>query len=595
MRLALNRGRAEARPRRRLVLLLLGWSALTVALVGVIWVVVTALMARSQLTTVRSELPKLRAALTAGDMATARRLAADITTHAARAHDLSTGPAWWVSANLPVVGTPLHTARIIAEQADRVGTRVLPAVIDLAQDVADMPHLSNSTIDLGRLAAAAPALHSAAGAAREAAQAVSATSGSWLGAVSSARDSVADALTKLDDELSGADRTVRVLLPMLGQSGTERYMIGFMNEAESRGLGGIPGAFAIVTADHGAITFTHFGSDDELHGVRAKVELGAEFDARYKQDDPTGVIQNSNLSPDFTYAARIWTGMWQTKTGQKVDGALAVDPTALSYLLKVTGPATLPDGTQLDATDVVALTQQKQYEMFGSDSAADKTARKAYLSNLAKAAADKITHGGNGTAMVRALSHAARERRLVVWSADPAVEKLIVEGGWAGVLDAGGGPFSGFVVNNAAGSKLDYYLDRAMTYSRTGCGANSRSVATFTVTNNVPRSGLPAYVTTRADSPPKGAKPGDNRLLITYYGTPGSSITSVQIDGKPVTLATITENGLVTVTADVELRAGATRIITVVSNEPTSTAPVTVLRQPLINPMRVSAHEATCG
>jgi hypothetical protein len=595
VRLAIIRGRAEARPRSRLVLLALGWSFLCVALVGVVWVLVTALLARGQLNTVRSELPKLRAALTAGDMSTAHRLAADITAHAARAHELSTGPAWWVSANLPVVGTPLHTARTIAEQADVVGAHVLPAVIDLAQDVADMPHLTKSTIDLRRLASAAPDLHSAAATAHRAAKAVSATSGSWLGAVSSARNSVADALTKLDDELSGADRTVQVLLPMLGQSGTQRYMIGFMNEAESRGLGGIPGAFAIVTADHGTITFTHFGSDDELHGVRAKVDLGPEFDARYKQDDPTGVIQNSNLSPDFTYAARIWAGMWQAKTGQQVNGALAVDPTALSYLLKVTGPATLPDGTKLGATDVVALTQQKQYEMFGSDSAADKTARKAYLSTLAKAAADKITHGGNGTALVRALSHAATERRLVVWSADPAVEKLIIEGGWAGVLEPGNKPFSGFVVNNAAGSKLDYYLDRTMTYSRTGCGANGRSVATFTVTNGAPRSGLPAYVTTRADSPPESAKPGDNRLLITYYGSAGATVRSVAIDGKAITLASIQEDGLVTVTADLELPAGATRTITVVTDDPASTAAVTVLRQPLVNPMSVSVHEPTCG
>ena len=32
------------------------------------------------------------------------------------------------------------------------------------------------------------------------------------------------------------------------------------------------------------------------------------------------------------------------------------------------------------------------------------------------------------------------------------------------------GPFSGFTVVNSLGSKLDYYLDRSMTYQRNGCG-----------------------------------------------------------------------------------------------------------------------------
>jgi hypothetical protein len=101
-------------------------------------------------------------------------------------------------------------------------------------------------------------------------------------------------------------------------------------------------------------------------------------------------------------------------------------------------------------------------------------------------------------------------------------------------------------------------------------------------------------VTIRADTPPKGAEPGDNRLLVTYYGSAGATVRSVAIDGKAVTLASIQENGLVTVTADLELPAGATRTVTVVTDDPASTAPVTILRQPLVNPVTVSTHEQAC-
>jgi hypothetical protein len=283
--------------------------------------------------------------------------------------------------------------------------------------------------------------------------------------------------------------------------------------------------------------------------------------------------------------------MWQAKTGQQINGALAVDPTALSYLLKVTGPATLPDGTRLDAADVVALTQQKQYTMFGSNSKADTAARKAYLSGLAKAAADKITHGGDGTALVRALSRAATERRLVVWSADAAVEKLIAEGGWGGTLDPAGRPFSGFVVNNAAGSKLDYYLHRSMTYRRVDCGPGGASVATLTLTNRAPARGLPPYVTVRADQHTDAVQPGDNRLLVTYYASPGADLQSITLDGKPLITATAPESGLVSVTVDVELPTGGSRTLRVVFSEPAAYQPVQILRQPLVWPMLESIKD----
>ena len=165
----------------------------------------------------------------------------------------------------------------------------------------------------------------------------------------------------------------------------------------------------------------------------------------------------------------------------------------------------------------------------------------------------------------------------------------------AGTLDAQGHPFSGFTVTNAAGSKLDYYLDRSMTYRRSGCGSTRDVTATFTLTNSAPRSGLPVYVTTRADTPPGGAKPGDNRLLLSYYGTPGATVQSVTLDGKEQPVAPTTEKGLVVFTADVELPAGEARTMSVRLQEPAATGAPRVLTQPLVRPMQTSATDSGCG
>ena len=69
--------------------------------------------------------------------------------------------------------------------------------------------------------------------------------------------------------------------------------------------------------------------------------------------DPTTDYRDSNVSPNFPYAAQVWVAQWQAQSGQQLDGAITLDPTALSYLLRVTGPATLPDGTKVTPRNVV--------------------------------------------------------------------------------------------------------------------------------------------------------------------------------------------------------------------------------------------------
>lgn len=591
-----RRSRPEAVPepensarRHRLALAVSGACGFAL-ITGVVWIAITGVLAKGQLTDVKTELPQLRRALSSGDFATARTISAELATHAARAHRLTTGPAWWVTANLPFAGSPLQTVRIIATQTDLVGQQVLPGVLSLASTLSGSSLRQGASIDLGPIASGEPVLAHAAAVAGAATERVQAAPATWFGAVTSARAKVLTQLHSLTGELSGALRAVRTLLPMLGQSGSQRYFVGFENEAESRGLGGLPGAFAIVTADHGKVTFSHFENDTELNNVRVDLNFGPEFNNRYSIDDPMGTYVNSDISPNFPYAARIWAAMWQKKSGEYVNGAIAIDPTALSYLLKVTGPALLPDGTSVSAANVVALTEKDLYSKFGKNAQ-----RKAYLVSIAKAVSARLTHGGNLKDLLRAASRAAGERRIVAWSADPAVESNLVASGYAGVVQGSSRPFSGFTVVNAAASKLDYYLNRTMTYQRTGCGVGSVAVATFAMTNNAPTTGLPAYVTIRADHHPAGVRPGDNRLLVTYFASQGATISAVTLDGKPIAAVSAPENGLVTVSIDVELPVGATRTMKVTVKEPPTSTPVQILRQPLVRPIVVTQSGDLCG
>lgn len=579
---------APRRSVRRRVLLLVA----AVAVIGCAgWLFVTAWLANREVDSLRSAMTGLQSHIGAGDVSKASTDADVVRRHARHAHALTTGPIWWIAAHVPVAGDPLRTVRGSTEQVDRIAGDALPQVITVAQDLSPTRLRTSSGIDVAPLRAAAPSLQRAAEVAATASLAMAELPRhTWIPSVNDARDQLALQLAKVSDTLGNAHRAADVLPDMLGERGQRRYFIGLENEAESRGLGGLPGAFAIVTANHGTIRVTSFQNDDAMYGARASVRLDPGYRARWSRPDPAATFVNSTIGPHFPDAAAIWAGMWQAKTGERIDGAIAVDPTALGYLLATSAGATLPDGRHVEAGTLAKLTQRDIYARF-----TDNTARKQYLIQIARAVTDSVFAHSASYSVWHAAARAADERRLLIWSRDPATESVLEQTPFGGTAQATGRPFSGFTVNNAAGSKLDYYLRRTISYARTGCGATRAVTATTTLTNTAPRSGLPAYVTTRADKRTSATRPGDNRLLVSYYGTAASSVDSVTLDGVPVPVSTGTEHGLLALTADVEMPAGASRTLVVHLTEPTLGGPVTIVNQPLVQLPTVSASEQTCG
>jgi len=120
-----------------------------VILLAGVWLVVTGLMARSQLTRVRSEVHQLRAEISAGNLTAARATAADLAKHAHRAHELTTGPVWAIAAGVPAGGEPLSTIRGVTASLDELGRNALPQLIS-ASDQLDPAKLRNpdGSIDL---------------------------------------------------------------------------------------------------------------------------------------------------------------------------------------------------------------------------------------------------------------------------------------------------------------------------------------------------------------------------------------------------------------------------------------------------------------
>ena len=391
--------------------------------------------------------------------------------------------------------------------------------------------------------------------------------------------------TPIRDE---AVATVKASSWLAGADAPKRYMIAFQNSAEARGTGGILGAFAIVELNKGAFSVIRTGSNAVLYSLKdVPVKVPAEFTKLYGKNP--AILQNSNLSPHFPYGAEIWMGLWKKQFGEQLDGVIAVDPSALSYVLQATGPITLKSGEVITSENVVAETLQKAYKRYETNN----DARKQYLVDIMNAAASKITSGQfSKVGMAKAIKRGLIENRILMYSRDKAAEEQLASVRLGGILGSNRNDEFRSVVINTDASKLDYYLARTTNIQSLGCGKDSKIKITVTLKNSLKSGvGLPAYVLTRADkTKPAALVSGQHRFLDFIYGPTGSNLISAKRSsafGSPGGIGEERHRPLLAV--DVDLAPGQEEKITAVFTR--GFGPVTYRSQPLVIKEKVSTND----
>jgi hypothetical protein len=561
------------------------------------WLAWTGLRARDALTEASGLLSEARQRIVAGDLAPARALVARAGRATGTARAETSDPVWRLVAALPGVGDTPRAVQVTAAQADLLARDVIPAALHLAGQLdPSRVRPEGDRIDVGALTAAQEPIRGVQEDLRGVRAALGASTDGWVpGVVAGPIERFRGTVDQLAGAVDGLARVVRLAPAMLGAEGPRRYFLGFQNPAEARGTGGLVGAYGILSADGGRLRFTELGTDSRLRNLnRMPVNLGEDFHALYGEDPAWWV--NSNMSPHFPYAGRIWTAAWERTRGERLDGVLAVDPVALSYLLGVTGPVSLPDGERISAGNVVQRTLVDAYVRFDTDN----TARKRYLMDVSAAAVDALLSGaGDPRELVKALARAVDERRLLLWSAHPAEERELATTGVGGALPHRPGPYLMVAVNNAAGSKLDYYLDRQVSYTGSTCRVADRlreTAVRVRLTNEVaPGAGLPDYVAGRLAAPQRLPVRNANVELVGVYAGLEAQVVDVRLDGKRVGFRLGQEQGHLAVIVPVTLPPRSPRTVEVTLSEPASTRAPTLAVQPLVRPQQTVVHVPACG
>ncbi|SNT30477.1 DUF4012 domain-containing protein [Rhodococcoides kyotonense] len=573
--------------------LVVGLGVAGVVVVGfAAWLGYSVYSAQTNLETTRDAATRTKDALLAGDVPAARTAAAEAVVAADAARDSTTALPMTVAAAVPWLGSPIDAVVQITDVVHGLAVDVLEPATEAGATISpDSVVEGGGKVNLQALADAEPVLAQTSAAASELYErARQIDDPTYLAVVKDAREQLQNQTHDLAGLLGNTYTATRLLPKMMGADGPRSYFLAFQTPAEARGTGGLIGGYGILRADDGSAHIDKLGTTRELEFAEHPIDLGPEYDALWAPRNTTVDFRNSNASANFPYAGEIWTSMWTEQTGEPLDGAIATDPIALSYLLGATGPVRLADGEEITADNVVEVTLSSSYARFGDD----QLARKMYLQEIAAAVVTKMTSGVAPTrALIDALGRAGSEGRIAVWSADASSQEILASTAVGHALPDDPSPYAGVVVNNAGGNKLDYYLDRDITYTAEACAGPTRtSTVTATLTNNVQADGLTTYV---ASTFLQGVPYGTNESIVYLYGTQGATITSMSIDGAPAfSVQSGTELGRPVKAAYLSIAPGESSTVTWELEEPSVPGQATVPVQPLVDTPNITVDVPEC-
>lgn len=502
----------------------------------------------------------------------------------------TTGSLFWrLGSHTPLLGGTLRSVRSLALSGDVTTHRVLPVLVDVALAVRS-GHRSGP-LDVSAISRRGPALQAARDQLTAARRRLA---GDDLRdpTVRRAHAEVTMRLEQVDRALAALTAVARIGPAMTGQLGERHYLVLLQTPSESRATGGLVGGFLELQVAHGRVSVVRSGTNHNLRRGRTKVPVTGGFAELW---GPVGAEREwfaSNLSLDLPTVSRVWAGLYRQQYGVAVDGVLGVTPEGIGHLLRATGPLQLPDGQRLTAAGAAHTLEVSLYARYPLRR--DEAARNAYqLAILAELSAAFLRPRPVGVTYVKALAAGAADGsfRLASTHLDEQaqLQKFVI----AGALPRDGRPFVAWSTQNSAGTKLDVYVHRSLSFRR-GRASHGRqaAVATAVLRNDAPTSGLPAYVVDRADGTPRQRAAyvkGSEKLAVATYLMRGATVRSVTVDGRAATVTSGSEQGYpVVVVPVVLLPGGGSSTVVVTLEQPAAPGPVATLQQPVSQPDSLS-------
>ena len=395
----------------------------------------------------------------------------------------------------------------------------------------------------------------------------------------------------------------------LGADGPRNYVILFQNNAEARALGGTSLSFTLLTLDKGRLALGDAipaGFGDFENFPESVIPIPDGVDALYGSEFGRAV-SNVTVRPSFQNAAETTQEMWKRRFGTDIDGVISVDPVALGYLIRGTGPIALSTGDVLTSETLVPLLLNTLYMRFWSGDSpsevfADNLAQDLVYAEIVEKTFSELLDGNTEPELLlSALDQAVSERRLLMWSPHQKDQAVIEALAMDGALPESTETTDrvGVYFQENVGSKMNYYLKQSVSLGQAACRADGK--ASYRVGVDL-TNGMPADAATSISPSILGTfvreklEPGVQRMIVMVYAPPGSQIVGATVDGAPVQLESLHDTDYPVAKLVVSMKPGATSkmaidVVAVGTGKKALEAQVT----PMVSPTTISDLPLDCA
>lgn len=258
-------------------------------------------------------------------------------------------------------------------------------------------------------------------------------------------------------------------LPSIAGYPTEKtYLFLLQNNRELRPTGGFIGTYGILKVHNGEMTSFH---TDNVYNLDAPLEGTITEPAPGPIAANTGTkqwfLRDINWSPDFPTTAQKAEEKYIEEGGaeQQIDGLIAVTPTFIESLLRLTGPITVKGIEFTDKNFFEKLEHQVEFA-YAQQGIMDAD-RKDIIGELSTLlmerlfALPKSQFSKFWTTFVENVD----EKQILIYVDDPLTQSLVIEENWAGEMKPYEGDFLMVVDANLAALKTDEKMERALSYT----------------------------------------------------------------------------------------------------------------------------------
>lgn len=268
----------------------------------------------------------------------------------------------------------------------------------------------------------------------------------------------------------------QTLPTIAGYPKEKTYLFLLQNNRELRPTGGFIGTYGILKLNSGEIS--QFDTDNiyNLDNPAADfVTEPAPAPIAKHTSTQNALMRNINWSPDFpTTAAKAEDKYFEELelspeteaiAVSSVDGVIAITPTFIESLLRLTGPLTV-DGLTFNEENLFE-TLEHEVEFAYYEKGISDADRKEIIGDLSSRLMDELfaLEKSRFPELWQTFVDNVDQKQILIYLDDPITQQLVEEQNWSGEMKSYTGDYLMFVDANLAALKTDNVMERELSYS----------------------------------------------------------------------------------------------------------------------------------